>query len=277
MRIPASWNNLVGIKPGNGKIPSDPEPDPFYGLTVHGPLARTVADAALLFDVAADSGTSYQHAARVHPGKLRIGLALRAAFAIAPVRLHPQVGAALACTARTLTALGHEVVDVSPRYGLIGLSFLPRSLTGVRDWCDRVPDASLLDPRSRNNGRTGSPLRGAPLRAAEAARSLLRRQVGSVFSRVDVLLAPTTATPPPRIGHFDGLSDWATDKAMIAACPYAWPWNVLGWPGVNAPAGFTPDGLPGGAQLLGPGDSEPLLISLAAQLEQAERWHERRP
>jgi amidase len=64
---------------------------------------------------------------------------------------------------------------------------------------------------------------------------------------------------------------------MLAACPYTWPWNVLGWPGVAVPAGFTGDGLPVGAQLLGPACSEPLLISLAAQLESRVRWHERRP
>ena len=52
---------------------------------------------------------------------------------------------------------------------------------------------------------------------------------------------------------------------------------MLGWPGVNVPAGFTDDGLPLGAQLLGPANSEELLISLAAQLESVERWYERRP
>ncbi|MFE6131611.1 amidase family protein, partial [Streptomyces sp. NPDC056437] len=64
---------------------------------------------------------------------------------------------------------------------------------------------------------------------------------------------------------------------MAAACPYAWPWNVLGWPGVNVPAGLTADGLPVGAQLLGPAGSEETLISLAAQLEADQRWYEKRP
>lgn len=73
------------------------------------------------------------------------------------------------------------------------------------------------------------------------------------------------------------LNGWRTDRAMIAACPYAWPWNVLGWPGVNVPAGFTGDGLPVGAQLLGPANSEPRLISLAAQLEADQRWFEKWP
>jgi amidase len=56
----------------------------------------------------------------------------------------------------------------------------------------------------------------------------------------------------------------------------AWPWNVLGWPGINVPAGFVGD-LPVGAQLLGQGSSEPRLIALAAQLEGAQRWQDQRP
>jgi amidase len=68
-----------------------------------------------------------------------------------------------------------------------------------------------------------------------------------------------------------------TDRTMTAACPYAWPWNILGWPGVNVPAGFTADGLPVGAQLLGPAGSEELLVSLAAQLEDDLRWYTQHP
>ncbi len=92
-----------------------------------------------------------------------------------------------------------------------------------------------------------------------------------------MILAPTTAAPPPRVGALLNLGGLATDRAMIAACPYAWPWNVLGWPGVNVPAGFVGGGLPVGAQLLGPANSEPLLICLAAQLEAELRWHSARP
>lgn len=91
------------------------------------------------------------------------------------------------------------------------------------------------------------------------------------------MLTPTTAQPPLPIGRCDGLGSWETDKAIVAACPYAWPWNVLGWPGMSVPAGFTDTGLPIGAQLLGPANSEALLVSLAAELEAAEGWHERRP
>ncbi|WP_020668665.1 amidase [Amycolatopsis nigrescens] len=276
VRIPAAWNHLVGIKPQRERISPAPEPELFHGITVLGPLARTVADAALLLDVAAGTGGVHQAAAGRAPGRLRIGLTARAAFTGTPVTLHPEIRTAVARLAGTLRGLGHEVVGVRPNYGLVGLTFLPRSLVGVRDWLRRVPDTALLDPRTRANGRSGS-IAGPSLRLARAAEPLLHKRIGAVFDRVDVLLAPTTASPPPRVGAFDRLSGWQTDQAMIAACPYAWPWNVLGWPGVNVPAGFSAAGLPLGAQLLGPRDSEERLISLAAQLETVERWHERRP
>jgi amidase len=275
VRIPAAWNNLVGIKPQRGRIPTDGEL--FHGLTVIGPLARTVADAALLLDVTADTGTTYQAAASREPGKLRIGLSTRIPFTATKTRLDPGVRAAVERLAATFTELGHEIVEVEPHYRMIGFTFLPRSLAGVHDWIRRTPSPELLDPRTRSNARHGAKLAGPALRLARAAEPLLHRQIGSVFRDVDVLLAPTTATPPPRIGAFDGLSGWQTDQAMIAACPYAWPWNVLGWPAVNVPAGLADDGLPLGAQLLGPSHSEERLISLAAQLETVERWDERRP
>lgn len=65
---------------------------------------------------------------------------------------------------------------------------------------------------------------------------------------------------------------------MTGACPpYAWPWNVLGWPSVNVPAGFSNTGLPIGAQLMGNENTEPLLVSLASQLESVLRWDQIRP
>jgi amidase len=179
--------------------------------------------------------------------------------------------------AGVLESLGHEVVADEPRYGLVGLSFLPRSHSGLRLWRGRVPDPAALDPRTRANCRNGTAMGGPVLRAARALEGPLRRRIGAIFDRVDVVLAPVTATSPLRIGATDGLSGWQTDRVIVRACPYAWPWNVLGWPAIAVPAGFTSEGLPFGAQLLGPEHSEPLLISLAAQLEAVERWYERTP
>jgi amidase len=76
---------------------------------------------------------------------------------------------------------------------------------------------------------------------------------------------------------FDRLGGLGTDRTMIAACPVTWPWNVLGWPSVNVPAGFTSEGLPIGVQLMGPANSEGMLISLAAELEAVCGWASKQP
>ncbi|RII20243.1 Acylamidase [Streptomyces sp. YIM 130001] len=286
VRIPASWTHLVGIKPQRGRISSMPDPEAFQGITVNGPLARTVADAALLLDCASGSHPGDLHrpapvrladAATREPGRLRVAVSFRMPFTATPKHLDPGVGAAVLSLAERMAALGHEVEEADPRYGLVGLGFVPRATAGIAEWARRVPDPDLLDPRTREAARLGRTLSGAPLRAARRAEDGLRRRVWSLFRRYDVLLVPTTATAAPRVGAFDGLSGFATDRAMIAACPYAWPWNVLGWPGVSVPAGVLPGELPVGAQLLGPDSSEPLLVSLAAQLESEMRWHERWP
>jgi amidase len=246
-----------------------------------------VGDAALMLDVLSGShpgdlhrppppAEPYAMAARRDPGRLRIGLSLRIPFSLAPAKLDERVRAAVERLAEVLRGLGHEVVRDDPAYRLIGLTFVPRSTAGLNEWIERVPDPSLLDPRTLHNAWMGRVL-GPVVALAKALERPLQRQVGRIFRRVDVVLAPTTARPPERIGAIDGLGSWDTDKVVVGACPYAWPWNVLGWPGVNVPAGLTEEGLPLGASLLGPANSESRLISLAAQLEEAEGWQHRRP
>jgi amidase len=290
VRIPAAWTHLVGIKPQRGRISTWPEREAFNGLTCIGPLARTVLDAALLLDVTSGSHPGDRHqpppppepyavvAERADPGRrLRVALSLRSAFAPAPRRLDPAVRAQIVRIAGAIEALGHDVTPANPSYGVLGVGVLPRSLAGLATWVRRVPDAALLDKRTRDAARIGRFLGGPLLRAGHALERPMHRQVGAIFRHFDVVLTPTSAQPPLPIGALDGLTGWETDQRMTSACPYTWPWNALGWPGVNVPAGLTEEGLPVGAQLLGPFGSEPLLISLAAQLESAERWQERRP
>jgi amidase len=286
VRIPASWCNLVGVKPQRGRISTWPERESFNGLTCLGPLTRTVADAALMLDVLSGNHPHelhappppcepYSEAAAREPRRLRIALSLRHPYSAAPVKLHPEIAAAVRRLGGVLANLGHTVVETDPSYGLMGLTLIARGEAGVHEWMTHVPDASLLDPRTRTTARIGGILSRTVLPLARRLEPLLQRRVGSIFHTADVLIAPTSASPPLPIGATAGLGSRATQQIIAGACPYAWPWNVLGWPGVSVPAGLTDDGLPFGAQLLGPANSEPLLLSLAAQLERAERWHER--
>ncbi|MGW0758601.1 amidase [Streptomyces sp. NPDC002814] len=286
VRIPASWTHLIGIKPQRGRISTWPRGESFQGITVNGTLARTVADAALLLDAASGNHAHDPHrppalniseAVGRDPGRLRIALSLKPPFTALPARLLPEVRDRVVELAEKLGRLGHTVEEADPPYGQIGLTFVPRATAGIAERVRDVPFPGLLDRRTRDAARLGRLLGGPPLRAARRAEAVLHRRIGTFFASYDVILAPTTAAPPPRIGSMLNLGGLATDRAMIAACPYAWPWNVLGWPGVNVPAGFATGGLPVGAQLLGPANSEPLLVSLAAQLEADLRWHERWP
>jgi amidase len=290
VRIPAAWTNLVGIKPQRGRISTWPDPEAFNGLTCIGPLGRTVLDAALLLDAVRGNHAGDPHrppppaepytavARRADPARrLKIALSLKGAYAPLPRHLELPVRAQIERIARVLEALGHEVTPADPSYGVLGVAVLPRSIAGVAAWTERVPDRAVLDPRTREAARLGRLLGGRLLRAARALERPMARQVGAIFRRFDVVLTPTAGEPPLPVGSLDGLSGWETDKRMLAACPYTWPWNVLGWPAISVPAGFVADRLPVGAQLLGPSCSEPLLIALAAQLEAAERWYEHRP
>jgi amidase len=287
VRIPAAWTHLVGIKPQRGRISTWPLPEAFNGITVYGVLARTVADAARVLDAASGNVEGDLHKPPLvkvseyvgrAPGALKIALSTRFPFNGFKAKLHPEIHAALEKVGDQLELLGHTVLSGSPDYGLrMSWNFLARSTSGLLDLADRVGEGVTLDRRTTENMRIGRLLSASVLRRARAAEAESRRRVGSIFNTVDVVLAPTTAQPPPQARAFDKLGGIATDRAMIAACPVTWPWNIVGWPSINVPAGFTSDGLPIGVQLMGPANSEPMLVSLAAELEAISGWAMEQP
>ncbi len=287
VRIPAAWTHLVGIKPQRGRISTWPLPEAFNGLTVNGVLARTVADAALVLDAASGNVEGDRHKpppvkvsdyVGIAPGPLNIALSTRFPYTGFRAKLHPEILTATRAVGKQLELLGHTVVPGNPDYGMrLSWDFLARSTAGLREWEERLGDGVNLDPRTVSNLRMGHLLGEAILRSARLHEAANQRRVGSVFDIVDVVLAPTTAQPPPLARAFDRLGGLGTDRAMIAACPLTFPWNVLGWPSINVPAGFTSEGLPIGVQLMGPANSEGMLVSLAAELEAVCGWATQQP
>jgi amidase len=288
IRIPAAWTNLVGLKPQRGRVSTWPDAEAFNGLSCYGPLTRDVADTALLLDVLAGNLPADRHhvlapaepfaaAAARPPERLRIALSFATPIG-ASGKVDPEHRAAIESVAASLAELGHEVEARDPDYGLVGAALIPRGMSAVDAWLrEHEIDRAKLEPRTRVHARMGRLLSGAPARAARAGELPLRRRMGAIFNEVDLVLTPTTALPPPRIDHFKGRGYWATSTAASATCPFAWPWNVVGWPAISVPAGFTAAGLPIGAQLVAPAEGEALLLSLAAQLELDRRWHEQLP
>jgi amidase len=281
IRIPAAWTGLVGLKPQRGRVSTWPDAEAFNGLSCYGPLARSAGDAALLLDavhgnVPADlhrpqpPSEPFAEAAAREPGRLRVALSFATPFGV-PDKVDAEHRAAIEAFAERLAELGHKVFPADPDYGMVGPAIIPRGMAGVAEWlCAHGEDRSALEPRTRTHARFGRALRGAPQRLARAAEPGLRRRIGRVFERCDVVLTPTTARPPPRIGALEGRGYWATSTAASATCPFAFAWNVVGWPGISVPAGLTSSGLPIGAQLLGRDSDEATLLSLAGSIERAE-------
>jgi amidase len=280
VRIPAAWSGVVGLKPQRGRISTWPDAEAFNGLTCFGPLTRSVGDSATLLDALSGNRSGDLHrppvppggfhaAAASPPGQLRIALSFSTPFGL-PAKLDGEIAAATERTAEELAALGHQVLRAEPSYGLVGLGIVPRGMAGVHAWlAERQVANGELEPRTRVHRRLGGLLRGRPLAAARALEPRMAGRIGRIFRRADVVLTPTTAVPPPPIGAGDGRGYWATSSAAGASCPYAWAWNVIGWPALSVPAGFTSNGLPIGVQLLGRPNDEPTLLALGAQLEAA--------
>ena len=287
IRIPAAWTHLVGIKPQRGRISTWPLPEAFNGITVNGVLARTVTDAALVLDAASGNTAGDLHKppqvcmsdfVSQAPGPLKIALSTKFPYTFFRVKLHPEIRAAMAEVAGQLEELGHTMVAADPDYNMrMSWNFLSRSTSGLLDWVDRLGPNVTLDKRTEANARTGWLLSQNTLRKARAREAASQRRIGWIFNLVDVVLAPTTAQPALKVHDFDDRGGLSTDRKMIKACPVTWPWNLLGWPSISVPAGFTSDGLPIGIQLMGPANSEPLLISLAAELEAINGWAMKQP
>jgi amidase len=288
VRIPASWTNLVGLKPQRGRISTWPDPESFQGITCIGPLARSVHDVALLLDAVAGNhpgdlhqppagDRSFADAARRRVPRLRIAVCMEPPWVFTATEPTREVVAAVRGVAERMAGLGHQVEDVAVDYGPIGAAFAARASAGVHDWAPRMPPDVRLDPRTVAAMEAGRWAAGPIGRLAKAAEGRLGRRVGRVFEGHDLLLTPVTAQPPLPLNAAAGLSGWETDRLMAAACPYAWPWNYLGWPAMSVPAGFVGDGLPVGAQLVAPRNAEDLLISVAAEFEDASDWAEHHP
>ncbi len=291
IRIPASVNGLVGIKPARGRVSNAPLGSEITGLTTNGPLARTVRDAAAMLDAMAGPelgdpgwapslppGETFLAAAGRAPGRLRVGLVTGATMPV--VELEPEAAAALDDAARLLVDLGHDVEEAPA--GLLGHEVLPAF---ERVWAlsgatlpvplDRVGQLRPLTRELRARG-LGMSAREA-MEAMAALRSFSRRFLQATAS-FDVLLAPVVTMTPRPVGWFDADGDGAEDferNKRYAAFPGVY--NVTGQPAISVPLYWTADGLPLGSMLVGRPADEVTLISLSAQLEAARPWAQRHP
>jgi amidase len=288
IRIPASVNGLVGLKPSRGRVSNAPLGSETTGLVTHGPLARTVRDAAALLDAMAGPevgdpywapplppGETFLAAADREPGRLRIGV-LRSP--LPGTELQREVAEALEEAAGLLAGLGHSVEEAPA--GLVGEEVMPAF---ERVWALSaatlpVPDdrAGELRPLTRVLRERGLAMTARDAMLAMATLRSAARRFLRATAEVDVLLTPVVTMTPRPVGWFtdDGAEDFERNK-RYAAFP-AW-FNVTGQPAASLPLHWTAGGLPVGSGLVGRPADEVTLIALSAQLEAARPWADRHP
>jgi amidase len=271
IRIPAANCGLFGIKPGSGLVPQDIGVDAWLGMSENGPLATTVADAALLLSVMAGRP---ELASPVEPSQpLRIAIAAGEPSPL--VSLDAEWRRGLTETADALRAAGHSVSEVTFPYDPNPVPLLARWFAGTATDAETL-DSAKLERRVRVHARLGRLARRAGL-VKDAPVDRLRARVHGFFADYDLLLTPTLAQPGPLAENWHERGWWANILSNIRYAPYPSTWNLLGWPAASIPAGWHATAqVPLAVQIVAEprpdGAGEALILSLATQLERMRPW-----
>ena len=276
IRIPSAWCGLFGIKPQRDRVPLAPHDNAWNGLTVNGPIARTVEDAALFLDVTSDE-SGFVAAAAKEPGRLRIALSTKVPAPLV-TRVGTQQRLALEEATALLRELGHHVVVRDFDYPSTAVTHaLSRYFRGVHDDVQTLPHRERLEARTREFARIGSLISDERMRRVRAAEAELAERVNSIYDDVDVVMTPGTALGPSRIGAYQRRGAVSTLLLVAARVPFQAMFNATGQPAAVVPWGFDGNGIPTSIQLVGRPFDEATLLSLSAQIEKARPWADRRP
>src|SRR5712691_3293792 len=289
IRIPSSVCGLFGIKPSRGRISGGPLMPDLMGLSTDGPLARTVADAALLLDAMAchypgdlymvpppPEGESFLGYARREPGKLRIGRSMK--NVVPGAHVHDDCVAAYEDASTLLASLGHEVEDVELPFGDDAVPMFEYLWYAMATLAPIAPEQEdQLLPLTRYLRGRGLKVTASELIFAEAYLQAVTRTALNVFNSYDAFLSPTLASPPVPVGYFDEVDPAENFERQKRFTPYTALYNISGQPAVNLPLYWNSDGLPIGVMLAGRIGDEATLISLSAQVEAARPWRDRHP
>jgi amidase len=297
IRIPAACCGLVGLKPSRGRVSWAPEwTEGAMGLPTDGVLTRTVLDTAVALDLihGYEPGDSFlvpppsapfADAVARDPGKLRLGFTLDAPNG-APV--DPDCQQAIRDTVELLESLGHEVVeaDLPNDEGYVE-NFVKVWVGGTEDelhtlgrWLGEPLDHSKLEPLTVQMAEIAAALPATELLGAMDYLRRLGRTVLAFWQDHDVLVTPTLAQPAIEIGALEPAEGEPPIQMLLNSAgfvPFTPVFNVTGQPAISLPLHQTAGGLPVGVQFVGAPAAEELLLSLAAQIEQARPWADRRP
>jgi len=302
IRIPASANGLVGLKPTRGRISSAPAGELWAGGVIDGVVSRTVRDTAAFLDVLAGPEAGDPHLAPPFAGSWLDALAetpppmrIAVCSALPYAEIAPECVEAVDGAAAVLESLGHGVEVGHPeamdrldymydyiRVIRVSLAAEMAELVKVlgRDWsADDVEEGTWI------NYQRGRKVSGPDYVASRDRLHAFTRAMVSWWgsadeggSGFDLLLTPTLGTPPPPVGHLvAGADERELTRRLAEVTPFMPQFNVTGQPAISVPLHQSDDGLPIGVQLVAAPGREDLLLQISAQLEKATPWIDRTP
>jgi Asp-tRNA(Asn)/Glu-tRNA(Gln) amidotransferase A subunit family amidase len=292
IRIPAALCGLFGLKPSRGRVSLAPIGETLAGAGAQHCVSISVRDSAALLDALAGSepgdpysapaATSFLAAMQRAPGRLRV------AFMRKPVGgtpLDPVLVAAVERTAKLLEGLGHQVEEAAPDYDPAASGEALGTIMAANTWTNiqirangRVPGPDDLEPVTRQAAEHGRQISAHDYIRAVQTFHRTGRQLGAFFERHDVLLSPTIARVSLPLGdvRMDGSSE-QYQQGLVPMVAFTSVCNAAGVPAMSMPLAWSEDGLPIGLQFIGRFGAEEMLFSLAAELEHAQPWRDRKP
>ncbi|MBC9732825.1 amidase [Nocardioides sp. zg-578] len=279
LRNPASFCGVVGMRPSLGRVPEWPLYNQWETTSVGGPMARNVADLALLLSVMAgpdprapqalgDAGSTFADPRPAALGGLRVALStdLGGAFEV-----DHEVAALVEATGRALAAAGAAVSGAHPDLGLAEDTF--RTL---RAWHFQAKFGALLAEHPdafkaslADNIRAGESLTGADVARAYTQRTALSETMRAFFGSYDVLVLPVSQVPPfPADQEFPSAINGKPMETYLDWMRSAYFITVTGCPAISVPAGTTRDGLPVGVQIVAPHGADLRLLEVARAVEE---------
>jgi aspartyl-tRNA(Asn)/glutamyl-tRNA(Gln) amidotransferase subunit A len=285
IRIPSALCGSVGLKPNFGRVSCRGIVPLAVTLDHAGPMARSVADAAILLDVISnDSVGTFCRALRANKQKssrtkrLRLGWPREYFFE----RVDEEVRSGVEAAAKRLESLGARIEDVSLRH--LAEASEPSTQIALAEALEYHESQGYFPARSADYGadvrkrlEMGSAVRAVDYLKAQQARERLRADFRAAFERVDAIVAPSVPIAAPKIGEDTVKIGEETQSVRGALVRMNRPANFTGFPSISVPCGFTSAGLPIGLALLGPEWGEAQLLRIALAYEQATKWHKRRP
>ncbi len=299
VRIPASCNGLVGLKPSRDRVPTGPDySDPLCGLACEFVLARSVRDVAAMLDAVsgADVGAPSHPVPPKRPYRDEVGAPagrLRIAWTTTPAsgeKVDPECEKAVHETVKLLQDLGHTLVEDRPSYDwdtflenvhVIWVAFTAAAVDALAEQMGRKPGPDNLEAVTLACYEDGKRRTAMDLMKALAHGNHLSRQVGAFFETVDAFVSPTIARLPAPLGELDqdrkGMNAMEWTRQVFSYVPFTPLFNSTGQPAISLPLHWSAGNLPVGVQFAGRFGDESLLLRLASQLEQARPWAGKRP